>query len=201
MNKPRIIGVNGILNFSWSEDSFTDKVLGGLSYEFDVYDVKYPLMTALLGYSSFAISRRAKALYNQSRPGDVVIAHSFGCLLVIEAMKMGAQYSQVFFFGAAAECDTALTDEGFGIIYNIHSRDDRALYMGNMLPLHKFGCLGKDGYTGPNPRVLNIEGKPGTGHGGYISTSQICYWIGFIQRHIYKFWNIPITQDGQERAS
>ena len=177
-----IIGVNGIHNWSWSKNSFTDHLLDALEHRYPVIDVQYPRMWALLAYSDRAIQRRADKILEVSAPGDVLVAHSFGCLASIFAMRKGAKFSKVFFFGAAAECDEEIPD-AFDHLYNIHSDSDSALLLGDKIPFHKFGCMGKDGYTGTNPKVTNVPVK-GLGHNDYVTARHLCEWVRFINERL-----------------
>jgi hypothetical protein len=181
----RILGVNGIHNWSWSKDSFTDRLLEALSHRHETVDVHYPRMTAVFAYFDFAIKRRAKKIIeaNQS-PSDILIAHSFGCLASIYAMREGARFDKVFFFGAAAEQDEDIPD-AFNHLYNIHSAADGALSLGEKLPFHKFGALGRDGYTGSNQKVINVP-VSGMGHNDYVSARNLCEWIKFIESEVAK---------------
>jgi hypothetical protein len=180
----RILGVNGIHNWSWSKSSFTDKFLDALSNEHEVIDVKYPRMFAILAYSQWAIDRRAKKILEANKSADdVLIAHSFGCLASIRAMELGARFKTVFFFAPAAECDVILKHHYFEKCYVIHSKDDLALGAGNVLPLHKFGELGKYGYTGSNENVINVNAD-GLGHGDYVEPKHLCEWVKFIKSKI-----------------
>ena len=179
----RILGVNGIHNWSWSKDSFTDRFLAALKSEHEVIDVHYPRMTALAAYSEWAIKRRAKKIVEAHKEGDILIAHSFGCLASIYAMKMGAKFDKVFFFGAAAERNEEFPEESFVKLYNIHSVDDRALWLGNKLPFHKFGTLGKYGYNGEDFRVENVDAS-GNSHNSYTSPENLCHWVNFIKEKL-----------------
>jgi hypothetical protein len=174
----RILGVNGIYNRKKSNDSFTDNFLALLSQLPNVtaFDVQYPKMYAFLGYFNWAIKRRAKFVAEANvSPDDIVIAHSFGCLCTIYAMKhYGARFDKVIFFGAAAESDIDLPDS-FNVLYNIHSRTDLALTLGDILPFHEFGEMGQKGYNGNHKNVINIDAT-GHNHNDYVNPKNICNW-------------------------
>jgi hypothetical protein len=176
----KILGVNGIHNWSWSKNSFTDKLLDALSEEHEVIDIKYRRMWAFLAYFDDPIQRRADKILEHE--GDILIAHSFGCLASIYAMRKGAKFDKVFFFGAAAECDVFIPDN-FNVLYNIHSDSDRALSLGRNIPLHPFGCMGKDGYSGRNEKVINVPAN-GLDHNDYVSAKHLCKWVKFIKDRI-----------------
>lgn len=179
----RILGVNGIYNWSWSKDSFTDKILNRLKNNHFVIDVQYPRMLAALAYFNFAVDRRAQEVLKVHKPGDVVIAHSFGCLLTLRAMELGAEFSTVFFFGAAAECNVTIPPNGCERLINVHSTDDNALGLGKLLPGHPFGELGSYGYIGTDLRVENVP-APGYDHNDYVSNVHIRDWVEFINDRI-----------------
>jgi hypothetical protein len=177
----RILGVNGIHNWSWSKDSFTDRFLAALKSRYEVVDVKYPRMLAILAYNDWSIKRRAKKILEANKPGDILIAHSFGCLASVYAMQMGAKFDKVFFFGAAAEKDIDFPEGAFNTLYNIYSKDDPALWLGGHIPFHKFGYLGKEGYTGKDANVVNIDAS-GNSHNSYSTPEHICDWVSFIEK-------------------
>lgn len=183
MANHRIIGVNGIHNWSWSKDSFTDRILDSLRDFHDVVDIKYPRMAALLVYSDYATNRRVKRILKENQPGDVLIAHSFGCLASIKAMHEGARFSKVFFFGAACEPNVRIPEDAFDVLYNIHSESDRTLKLGDLLPWHDFGLMGCTGYKGDNSKVLNICAD-GNSHNSYTDPRNLCKWRDFIEERI-----------------
>jgi len=180
----RVLGVNGIHNWSTSSNSFTDKLLATLAQDFEVIDIAYPRMWALFAYLQTAKERRADVIAATAKHGDILVAHSFGCLASIYAMrKMAAEptprkFSHVFFFGAAAEQDVYIPD-CFDKLYNIHSKNDVALKWGDRLPWHDFGLLGHSGYTGGNRKVVNINADGNT-HSSYTDYGNICQWKRFI---------------------
>jgi hypothetical protein len=130
-----------------------------------------------------AVQRRAKKIKEANKEGDILVAHSFGCLASTEAMKQGAKFDKVFFFGAACECDIEFPEGAFNKLYNIHSDEDWALKIGIKLPLHKFGGLGLKGYKGTDPRVENVSVK-GLGHNDYVTPRYLCEWVRFIDERI-----------------
>lgn len=181
--KKRILGVNGIHNCSRSKKSFTDDFLKALEKKYTVIDVKYPYMLAILAYLKHSIKRRAKMLYEQSREGDVVIAHSFGCIATIEAMKLGARYSKVFFFASAAERDVYIPSYGYERIWNIYSTSDATLTLGSLFPFHPFGKMGQRGYNGKAANLLNVPAE-GYQHGDYVKEQNFATWVSFIEDRV-----------------
>jgi len=179
----RILGVNGIHNWSWSDSSFTDHFFDALSDECVVVDIKYERMTAFLAYFSYFRKRVAKKILKEAKETDCIVAHSFGCLATIEAINMGLKVDKIFFFGAAAEREAEFSDDGFNRLYNIHSESDTALGLGKKLPWHKFGTMGKDGYIGTSPKVVNVA-VDGLGHNDYVTPKNLCIWTKFIKERL-----------------
>lgn len=178
----RVLGVNGIHNFSWGNDSFTDRILRHLAHNHYAVDVRYPRMLAVLAYFQSQIDRRAEKLLEVHQPGDCVVAHSFGCLLTLRAMELGAEFNTVFFFGAAADSKYVMPS-GFKKLYNVHSTEDNALALGKKLPGHPFGELGSRGYEGFDRRVENIP-APGYDHNQYADERYIKFWVNVINEKI-----------------
>lgn len=176
----RILGVHGIYNFSWSKDSFTDRMLDGLSnHGYETVDVAGRWMLAFLAYSDWAIEKRAQAILDVHRAGDALIAHSFGCLASLHAMRKGARFSKVIYFGAAVESNVRFPKRAFEALYNVHSNTDRALELGKRLPFgHEFGGLGYDGYTGRDKRIINVPAH-GSDHNDYTKHREFCRWVAW----------------------
>lgn len=179
----RILGVNGIWNPDSGKTSFTDQLLTPLKFKgYRVRDISYRRMLALKAYIPQEIEKRALLVIDAYEPGDAVIAHSFGCLLTITAMKLGARFGKVFFFGAAVSQDAEIPPN-YEHLYNIHSPSDGALWLGTLLPFHPFGGMGKWGYRGKSPNVTNVE-APGMGHNDYVEPENIEKWLRFIDRKL-----------------
>lgn len=179
----RILGINGIHVWSWSKASFTDKLLDVLSDSYEVVDVRFPRMWAIFAYFNSAIDRRAQAIIDAYQPGDVIIAHSFGCLAVVHAMRKGGKFGKVFFFAAACEPDVDFPKDACTALYNIHSNTDTALKVGRHLPAHPFGALGLQGYVGADPRVVNVRAD-GMNHGSYVTGANLCRWANYVRARI-----------------
>lgn len=177
----RILGVNGIHNWSWSNDSFTDRILARLSVNNMVIDVKYPWMNAMFAMFDWTIKRRAKIIAKENlSEQDCVVAHSFGCLAVLYAMEFyGAKFDKVIFFAAAAEPDYKIT-RSFNVMYNIHSKTDYPLTLARFLPRNKMGNLGQIGYKGDMDTVVNIDAT-GFDHSDYVHSKNICDWVKIVE--------------------
>ena len=98
----------------------------------------------------------AAATLPASAPIDV-LAHSFGCLGTIQAMRRGLELRHVWFFGAAVDRDIDLRGLRFRSLTNVCNKSDLALQSANIFRFgHPMGKLGRDGYSGPSdPRIEN----------------------------------------------
>ena len=183
--KPRILGINGIRT---DGSGSTDKML----QQFDDYltiDVNYPKVNIFTARSRSRQLRNAETLVFQHIPGDVLVAHSYGCLLALRAMELGAKFSHAFLFAPAMNRDFTFPYLGAQKIHVIHNKADRAIALGNLLWWHDFGKMGSHGYSGPpDPRVENIEDSSGEKgerrHSHYFDNQNIGYWAKFIERTI-----------------
>ena len=144
-----------------------------------VLPVKYKPVSAL------SAPRRADEIARQVRnyamPGDAAVAHSFGCLVLYEAMRQGARFGPVVFFSAAMEQDVCFPPEGMARLLNVCHPYDKALTAGRWLPWHPFGLLGRDGYAGViDSRISEEQSTAEVGaynHSApYFSEQYVGYW-------------------------
>ena len=90
-----------------------------------------------------------------------VIAHSNGCRLAALAMKEGAAFDTVIFFGAAWPAHAAYPEGAFTKLYMVYSKTDPAILIGSALPRHEFGSAGRNGYRGlADNRIVNVSATP-----------------------------------------
>ena len=135
------------------------------------------------------MKRNAKKLKHVHIKGDVLIAHSYGCLLALRAMELGAQFSHVFLFAPAMNRDFTFPYLGMTELHVIHNQNDRAIKAGAWLAWHDFGEMGRFGYNGPpDPRIINRQdvdkGDSGTNHSHYFSNEHIGKWANYIEKVI-----------------
>lgn len=152
----KIIGVNGINTHGAGN---TDVMLAELQkLGYDVLDVHLPkrhFITARWG-----AAKDAEAIHQFAEDGDVIVAHSFGCLRAAKAMEIarseGLKYSTVFMFrpamsrhyrfnGLARDTD----------VYCFFSYDDIPIMIGSWLIGHPFGAAGRAGFS--DPSVINMR--------------------------------------------
>lgn len=101
----------------------------------------------------------ARSVRNYIEPGDCAVGHSFGCLTLFEAMRQGAEFEAVVYFGAAMDKRVTFPFHGMHRLLNVANPYDGALTLGNWLRFrHPFGLLGRDGYAGPpDRRVRHLQ--------------------------------------------
>lgn len=155
----KIHGVNGIWTENEPYNNTTDVLLQELSSKgYKTRDYNYPKMTALQAYSTRLEKKHARQLLAEVTPGDVAIGHSRGGLVIWRACKLGAQFSTIVLFAPAMDSDMVWPRDCAKKIVVIHDPRDKALALGKILPFHRFGTLGKYGYTGePDPRIEHIN--------------------------------------------
>jgi hypothetical protein len=142
----RIIGVNGIATHG---ENNIDILLARLRLHwYETVDVKLPKRHFISAWWGHV--HDAKAIYDASEDGDVVIAHSFGGPRTVEAMHY-RYFSQAFFIRPAmSKNHLFLRDE----IYCFYSPDDTPVRIGAYLPFHPFGKAGIEGFSDPD--AVNI---------------------------------------------
>lgn len=183
----KVIGVNGIRSKGTNN---TDKMLADLDARgWETYDFNYPKVWAFQARSRRRQRRIALDLVEQHNHGDAVIAHSYGALITLRAMEMGAQFSQVFFFGAAMNDDFTFPFIGMLSLDNIHNLEDKALMLGSLLRWHDFGPMGQTGYSGPpDPRITNTidfsAHQRSLRHSHYFLSSNRERWVAFINARL-----------------
>lgn len=184
----RVLGVNGIRTDGATN---TDLVLHDLGLRgWATHDVAYPKVYAVTARSRARQYRNAERVAHAAAPGDAVVAHSYGCLLVLRAMELGARFGAVFFFGAAMNDDFVFPVLGCERLWNIHAPADRALRLADRLWWHDFGDMGRTGYKGPpDPRVTNVLASARGGsefwrHSDYFLPGNRQRWVTFIDERL-----------------
>ena len=173
----QVLGVNGILSRGHGS---TDRVLRDLRerYGYRVRDVPLPVRTALMAYWDRVNRADARRLVQLHRPGDAVVAHSRGALVVYWAMRLGAVFSDVFLFSPAIESYWSWPCRQAKRIHVVHHRGDRAIALGMLLALrHPFGALGREGYRGPeDPRITSTPATTQDGEASWLGHGSGVYF-------------------------
>ena len=184
----RVIGVNGLHSTGGRN---TDRVLADLRTRgFATLDFNYPRANVVTAGIRSIQYRNARSLVDVYEPEDAVVAHSYGCLIVLRAMEMGARFSTVFFFAAAMNADFTFPYLGMRKLLNICNPFDHALLFGSLLLRHDFGDMGRTGYAGaPDPRISQTQDT--VLRGGLLNHSQNYFadehraqWVNLIEQHL-----------------
>lgn len=186
----KILGVNGIRTDGHNN---TDLMLADLAkLGWTTADVQYPLVRAVTARSRTRQLANAQHVVEAHNPGDAVVAHSYGCLLTLRAMELGARFSDVFFFAPAMDRDFTFPYHGMRHLWVMHDRTDLALSLGAMLWWHDFGDMGEHGYGGPpDNRVVNVDvTEPSADawkHSHYFEPANRPKWVGFVDRRLQSY--------------
>lgn len=189
----RVVGINGIRSDGAKN---TDRLLFHLrGHGWETRDCNYPRVSLLRFILTGRRWRRnyqysaARALINAASEGDALIAHSFGGLLALRAMELGARFSTVFLFAPALDRDVLFPAFGAERIYIIHNPRDVALWWAGRLLFHDAGEMGRLGYAGlADPRVLNVRANDiahePLRHSDYFLPSNIQRWACWVDERL-----------------
>lgn len=186
----RILCWNGIeSNGSGSTDLFAQD-LRALGY--NALDVNYPKVSWYNARSKERLKANAHTVLSHHLYGDSVIAHSYGCAVALEAMRMGANFRHVFLFSPAIDSDIDIPRFGADSITVFYNRRDRAIFAGMLLPWHTFGAMGRYGYRGKqDPRVTNVAyrnlatGKSFLNHSLYFHDDHRQTFVNYVDNKLH----------------
>lgn len=154
----KIIGVNGIRTHG---STSTDIVLREAELRgFDVVDVPLPKRGAFS--ARFGGKKDGEIIADHSSDGDIVVAHSFGCLRAWHAHNL-RDYAGIICLAPAMSRKVKWRNPGR--VHCWHSRDDLAVRVGTFLFFHPFGGAGTYGFLQAG---INHHSAPGAGHGSYF---------------------------------
>ena len=184
----RILGINGIRT---DGSTSTDILLRNLRRRGHVcHDINYPKVNAFQARSRSRQRYNAGFLLDEHNHKDILIAHSYGCLLGLRAMEMGALFSHVFFFAPAMNRDFTFPHHGMDNLTVICNFTDQAIKWGARLWFgHDFGKMGSHGYDGPpDNRIENTMDNSGDegerNHSHYFFEHNIDRWANYIEQKI-----------------
>lgn len=122
----------------------------------------YPVKSYSYGFTwffgvRFMAKRFARILYDFADDGDIIVAHSHGCLLAMIAAEMDAAFRHMVFINPALDRATPLPRH-IPRLDVWHSPGDKPVALARWLPRHRWGDMGAVGYRGPaDPRVTNFN--------------------------------------------
>ena len=207
----KILGVNGILT---DGSNSTDLMLRDLSDRCGYSTDDVPLPRVGFFPNPFASrSRRlqrehARILMKHYVPGDAVVAHSRGALVVLRAMEMGAKFSFVFLFAPAMNADFIIPAWGCKRMWVIFNPDDRAVKSGALLWFHDFGKAGLCGLNSAefeDGRITNVHdtvdnASERLNHSNAFLDANRREWVRFIDKklRLNAFNNYMLWGDNDE---
>lgn len=129
----------------------------------------------------------ARQLREIVETGDVVVAHSMGCLIAFRAMEIGAEFSDLFFFRPAMNRNFTFPRYGMQRTLVVHCPEDEALRAGALLQCHPFGRMGILGYNGPrDERIENtaVHYTRSPNHSAEFEIGLVQTWARFVDDKI-----------------
>lgn len=184
----KVITINGINTHGQSS---TDLMLGRLNtMGWDTHDFNYKHTNVLT--ARWNRKKAAKKLLNEMEPGDCAVAHSFGCAVLFEALRMGAEFKTIFLFSPAMSHAVTMPYHSCKDAYVVYHPGDKAIKMGAKLVFHVFGKMGIIGYGGPmDRRVVNVsipgdESLDPHKHSDYFRGVLLDYWSSWVDGRLAK---------------
>jgi len=133
--------------------------------------------------------RFARLLADLAEPGDVVVGHSNGCAIAVEAADLGAPFSQLVLINPALDSDRVFAPQ----IQRVHiwySPSDTPVAFARLLPWHAWGDMGAVGYRGPyDPRVSSYNKENGyaissSGHSDVFEPNKLKFFAPAILKSL-----------------
>ena len=144
-----VVGVNGI---NTNGEKNVDLVLNALAERgIGTVDVRLPKRHTFSAW--WGAKKDARAIAAHSEDGDVLVAHSFGCLRAAHAMQI-KNYSAVFMIAPAMRKGWQFDSPGR--VWCFYSPLDWVVLLGSMIPFHPFGRAGFLGFDQLEPHGHNI---------------------------------------------
>lgn len=169
----KIVGVNGIRTHGAGN---IDRLLMEMRGRgFATVDVTLPKAHAWNARCDAALEGRIVA--QASRDGDIVVAHSYGCLRTLHAQRI-RDYKLIVCIAPAMARDVQW--EHPERVHCFYSPDDWAIRLGSWLLFHPFGAAGNKGFS--QPGVVNRR-VDGAGHNDFFVGSRIqsiCDYIAVV---------------------
>lgn len=119
--------------------------------------------------------RIAKLVAGMTEPGSVGIGHSNGCDILRRAAALGAPFKHLILINPALDSDISFSDQ-IEHIDVLHNPTDNVVTAAKFIPWSAWGDMGRAGYTGIDPRVVNHDTHAqfgATGHSGVFEDGHI----------------------------
>lgn len=154
----RIVGVNGIRTHGARNIDQLLRALADLGFE--IVDVTLPKRHAW--GARFHGELEGQIVAQASADGDIVVAHSYGCLRAWYA-HIHRNYAAVVCIAPAMDDDAVWRDPER--VHCFYSPDDWAVRVGSWLLFHPFGPAGNRGFSQGGVRNHRIDGA---GHNDFF---------------------------------
>lgn len=159
----KIVGVNGIRTHGATS---TDIVLAEMRRRgFKTADVKLPWRSVVT--ARFGGRKDGELVADFSDDGDIIVAHSFGCLRAWHAHTI-RDYSLIVCIAPAMPRRAEWRHPER--VHCWFSPDDWAVFAGTFLFLHPFGAAGTKGFKQEGVQHFAV---PDTGHGDYFHGARL----------------------------
>lgn len=167
----RIHTVNGIHSTGARSTDRLGTKLDMMGYS--VNDINQPIRSAW--GARWKANKDAKDIIDQVKDGDVIIAHSYGCLKTSIAMR-GVNLKAVFLFRPAMSRWHKFPMYQDTKIHCIYSPQDYTIWAGALALYHPFGLAGVRGFRSPYVKNHKSHGS----HSHDFSSQNIEYWANFV---------------------
>jgi len=171
----KIITINGIRSTGAGSTDIAGACLADMGY--DVHDLNQPVRSAW--GARWKANRDAKDIIEVANDGDVLLAHSYGCLKSSIAMR-GVNFMAAFLFRPAMSRWHRFPQYQDTKIFCIHSKQDWTIFMGSMALYHPFGLAGFSGFR--SPYVTNIKSHGPHSHD--FHADNVGCWAHFVDNAI-----------------
>jgi pimeloyl-ACP methyl ester carboxylesterase len=187
-HRPLVIGVHGILSLGVGSTDLLLKELNGLGHR--TLDIDHGWKPAI--FAGITARYYARKLIEQLKDecSVNVVAHSFGARIILEAMRMGQRFENIYLFNAAIPNDVYFPEWAYAHITVVANPGDKILTYGkNLLRLLGYGDLGRVGYQGISHRVTTHLSTPPdvtsfAQHGHAFRPESLRHWAKRISEEI-----------------
>jgi len=187
-NPPLVVGVHGILSLGHSSTDLLLMELTDLGIR--SLEIDHGFKPAI--FAGITARHYARKLIKQLSGETNVhaVAHSFGARIILEAMRQGQRFEHVFLFNAAIPSDSWFPPHKYDSITVVSNPNDKLLKWGRrLLSLFGYGDLGRTGYKGESPRVVNCRNSIPSpngfaAHGHAFTPESLKYWAQVIHDEI-----------------
>lgn len=167
----KIIGVNGIRSTGAGSTDILGAKLKERGYNF--HDVNQPVRSAWS--ARWKANRDARDIIDVAEDGDIILAHSYGCLKSSIAMR-GVNFKAAFLFRPAMSRWHRFPQYQDTNIFCIYSKQDYTILLGSLALYHPFGLAGFSGFRSPFVRNIRSRGA----HSDDFHEGRVDEWADFI---------------------